>query len=481
MLPSVRRLAWFPLAIQLGLILPTAGPAQPPVRTKVTGEVIDSTTGQPLVGATVQLVAANNRILAARTDARGQFLFDSVSAGVYLAGFLHPRLDSLGVESSLLRVEVTAAELLRLSLGTPSTKTLISARCGSAASGALAGLFFGTVRDARTGQAVGGARVRAQYTETIVSAKGLERRPQFQLATATADGAFAVCSLPTGGRIVARAVATSDSSGFVEMPMPTGGLLVRDLYVGVARRTTPVTAAAPGSRVVTSQLQGTARLRGVVRGTNGQLVNGARLVVGGSGREELTNANGQYAIATLPEGSYTLEARAVGFQPLRLPVDLLADREILVDVTLSALAPNLDTLRVRANRTVPLEEFNRRRRLGFGYFLDEEAITKKAPTYMGDIFRGTPGIVTMPGDFGRDRVLLRGTGMTGDCPPAVFVNGLFVNIEDGDMDPMINPKDVRAVEIYARTSSIPVQFQTRNGCGSVVIWTGARADEPTRR
>jgi len=481
MLPSVRRLAWFPLAVLLSQMLPTAGHAQPPVRTKVTGEVIDSTTGQPLPGATVQLVAANNRILAARSDTRGQFLFDSVPAGVYLAGFLHPRLDSLGVESSLLRVEVTAAELLRLSLGTPSTRTLISARCGTAGVGPLAGLFFGTVRDARTGQPVGGARVRAQYTETIVTAKGLERRPQFQFATATADGAFAVCGLPNGGRIVARASATTDSSGFVEVPMPAGGLLVRDLYVGTARRTAPVASTAPGSRAVTSQLQGTARLRGVVRGTNGQLVNGARLVVGGSGREEVANANGQFALGTLPEGSYTLEARAVGFQPLRLPVDLLADRETVADVTLSALTPNLDTLRVRANRTVPLEEFNRRRRLGFGYFLDEEAIAKKAPTFMGDIFRGTPGVVTIPGQFARDRVLLRGTGMTGDCAPAVFVNGLFVNIEDGDMDPMINPKDVRAVEVYGRTSSIPVQFQTRNGCGSVVIWTGARADESTRR
>ena len=37
--------------------------------------------------------------------------------------------------------------------------------------------------------------------------------------------------------------------------------------------------------------------------------------------------------------------------------------------------------------------------------------------YMGDIFRGLPGIVTMAGQFGRDRVLVRSSGMTGDCAP----------------------------------------------------------------
>ena len=64
----------------------------------------------------------------------------------------------------------------------------------------------------------------------------------------------------------------------------------------------------------------------------------------------------------------------------------------------------------------------------------------------------------------------------------MFASGLGIHPTwQYSADPMINPKDVRAVEIYARTSSIPVQFQTRNGCGSVVIWTGARADETPRR
>jgi hypothetical protein len=156
----------------------------------------------------------------------------------------------------------------------------------------------------------------------------------------------------------------------------------------------------------------------------------------------------------------------------------MATRENVLDLTLTPLVTTVDTLRVRANRAVPLEEFERRRKLGFGHFLTEDDLKKKGPTYMGDIFRGLPGVVTMPGQFGRDRVLIRGTGMTGDCAPAIFLNGLYVSIEDGDLDNIINPKDVRAIELYSRVASIPLQFQTRNGCGSAVIWTGARMDDP---
>lgn len=484
---GIRRSTWHPTRLLLAAVMTLVSrgaiaQTQPPVRTKVTGEVIDSTAGRPLAGATVQLVdaAQPGRILAARTNDRGTFLFDSVPAGVYLAGFLHPRLDSLGIESSLLRVEVSSAELVRIPLGTPSVGTLITARCGGTTPELQSGLFFGTVRLASTGQPATASRVRAQFSENIVVAKGIERRPQVRIATSTPEGAFALCGVPPGASVTVRAITPGDSSGFVELVIPRSGLLVRDLYVGTAVRTEARGGAA--TRTTTSQLQGSARLRGTVRSASDKAVNGARLVIWGSGRDATSNANGQYTLAGLPEGSYTVEARAVGFQPLRMPVDLLTGQEAVLDLTLAPLVTSVDTMRVRADRmTVPLEEFNRRRKLGFGHFLDEEAITKKGPTYMADIFRGTPGIVTMPGEFGRDRVLLRGTGMTGDCPPGVFINGMLVNIEDGDMDVIINPKDVRAVEIYARTSSIPIQFQTRNGCGSVVIWTGARTAESPRR
>lgn len=450
--------------------------AQSPVRARVRGEVVDSVRSRLLPGATVQLVSADSatsgRILAGVTNLQGVFQIDDVPAGVYVAGFLHPLLDSLGVESSLLRVQVASSEPLVITLATPSARTLIQARCGAPTPELPSGMFFGTVRLANGAPISTPARVRAQYNTNRVTQLGLERVPNVRIATSTADGTFAVCGLPPNAAITVRGFAGADSSGFVELPMPGNGLLLRDLFIGRSSR-----VQTKGARV-TSVLTGNATLRGVARKQTGQPVSGARVTVWGTGVETTANEAGQYQIASLPEGSYTVEARAVGFQPHRVSVDLGATRDAVADLTLTPLVTTVDTLRVRANRAVPLEEFERRRKMGFGHFVTEDEIRKKAPTYMGDIFRGLPGVVTMPGQFGRDRVLVRSSGMTGDCAPAIFLNGLLVNIEDGDLDNIINPKDVRAIELYARTSSIPLQFQTRNGCGSAVIWTGARMDDP---
>lgn len=453
-------------------------PAAPP-RARVRGEIVDSVRSRMLPGATVQLSATDNsgRILSTTTNRQGSFQFDEVPAGVYLAGFLHPFLDSLGVESTLLQVAVSTDEPITLNLATPSAGTLIEARCGPPTPELPRGMYFGTVRTASGGPPSVPVRVRAQYNSNRVTERGLERVPNVRIATSTAEGTFAVCGVPPNGAITVRAAAGADSSGFVELPVPGHGLLLRDLVIGPSRRVAAQGRADAVARV-TSVLTGPATLRGVARTQNGQPVNGARITLWGTGVEVVSNAAGQFQFANLPEGTYTAEARALGYQPHRAPADLLASREAVVDLVLTPLVTTIDTLRVRANRAVPLEEFERRRKLGFGHFVTEEEITKKAPTYMGDIFRGLPGVVTMPGQFGRDRVLIRGTGMTGDCAPAIFLNGLYVNIEDGDLDNIINPKDVRAIELYARTSSIPLQFQTRNGCGSAVIWTGARMDDP---
>lgn len=465
------------LALAAATLESQTAPAAPP-RARIRGEIVDSVRSRMLTGATVQLAATDNsgRILSTTTNLQGVFQFNDVPAGVYLAGYLHPFLDSLGVESNLLRVEVSTDEPITLNLATPSAATLIDARCGPPTPELPRGMYFGTVRLASGAPPAVPARVRAQYSSNRVTERGLERVPNVRIATSTAEGTFAVCGVPANTAITVRGFSGADSSGFVELPVPGNGLLLRDLVIGSGTRQ-QVRGTGAGARV-TSVLAGKAALRGVARNQSGQPVNGARITLWGTGVEVVSNAAGQYQFSNLPEGTYTVEARALGFQPHRAPADLLATREAVVDLTLSALVTNIDTLRVRANRAVPLEEFERRRKLGFGHFLTEDDIKKKGPTYMGDIFRGLPGVVTMPGQFGRDRVLIRSTGMTGDCAPAIFLNGLYVNIEDGDLDNIINPKDVRAIELYSRTASIPLQFQTRNGCGSAVIWTGARMDDP---
>lgn len=459
---------------------PSVAPAGA-LQARITGTVFDSVALWPLEGALVQLVAGNDpsRIRSARTNNRGVFTIDSVAFGVYLLGFLHDRLDTLGIESPLRRVEVQSTGDISVSLATPSPATLIGQRCGAGTPGEARTLYMGMVRSARNAGITMPARVRAQWSEVTLGPKGIERRAPSRYITASESGAFAFCGVPIDVPITARAFSGSDSSGVVELPPLRNGLLVRDLYIGMATRV--LLGDAPPVRSV---LRGRGRLRGVVRTVDGQPLAGARLVMWGSDVQAMSNAQGQFIMNELPSGTYTLESRALGFQPVRVAVDVREEAEAVAQVAMDASVATVDTMRVRAqaNRgAVPLEEFERRRKTGFGHFIDESQVAARQALYMADLFRSTPGMTIMPGQTANDQVLMRSSGSGGSCVPAVFVNGLAIPTSDGVLDTFVNPQDVRAIEIYSRVASVPLQFQSRNGCGSIVLWTGARRSPPTKR
>jgi outer membrane cobalamin receptor len=170
-----------------------------------------------------------------------------------------------------------------------------------------------------------------------------------------------------------------------------------------------------------------------------------------------------------------LEARAVGFQPQRVVVDILDSAEVQTAVSLPVVAPVVDTVKVRADRWSQQQAaFEQRRKMGFGYFLDENAIERRNARYTSDLLRSTPGVSIAPGMNGRDQVLMRGTGGSGQCVPTLFVDGMKTPVTNGVIDDVVRPVDVRAVEVYTGTGSVPLEFQGNSGCGSVVIWTGAR-------
>jgi hypothetical protein len=321
--------------------------AQPLPAARVSGVVFDSLAMQPLAGATVQLVTTGQpaRIRAVAADTRGLFRFDSVAVGVYLVGFLHPLLDSLGIDGSMARVEITSSDPIGVTLSTPSPTTLIATRCGPTQPGRPQGLFVGRVRVAGGAPLTTAARVRAQYTQSVASERGLERRTISQFGTTDGDGLFNVCGVPAGRAINVRAFTVTDSSGFVELTLPNDGLIRRDLLVGQATRTRSDSASRGEA------LSGTARFRGTVRDAAGKPVAGARVVVLGTARESTSGSTGQVTLSALPEGSYTLETRALGYLPLRTVVDLESTAPAEAELTLATLPAAVDTMRVRADRS----------------------------------------------------------------------------------------------------------------------------------
>jgi hypothetical protein len=431
-------------------------PAPTPARTPIVGTVFDSAATQWLAGATVQLVDAGNptNVRTATTAANGRFAIDSVSVGTYLIGFFHPRLDQLGVAAPLFRVTVANPDQLEIPMAIPSAETIIAARCGPGSDDEPMGLYLGFIRNATTNLPVAAARVRAQYTEVTVGPRGVERRSPSRFGSSADDGMFALCGVPRNAPITARAYAGADSTGFIELRMPRSGLLVRDLVIG-------------------STNKGTGMLRGAVKGANGQAIPNARVVLWGASGNGTNATSGQYLLDGLPTGTQMVEARAIGYQPARAVVDIPAADGISADFTLETLVATVDTVRVRSDRrSGQMAEFDKRRRAGFGSFIDASQLEARAPVFMADIFRSVPGVTIASGQSAQGRVLMRGNGAP--CVPAVFLNGMNVQVPDGNLDAIMNSQEVMAVEVYTRTGSVPPQFDSRNGCGSIVVWTGAR-------
>ncbi len=475
--------------------LPTAPRAKPAPATvmltaRVSGVVFDSVAMQPLSGAVVQVVSMDDRshIRTATSNAAGEFLVDSLPLGAYVLGFLHDRLDVLGIESALLRMDIQASDDVEVRLVIPSAATIITHRCGNAPSGQAPSMFIGVVRPTRTLALSVRARVRAQWTEVFGGPQGIERRSLVRFVDASDNGSFAFCGVPTDVPILTRAFAGSDSSGVVELIAPTNGLLVRDLYIGAATRmTSPIPMEANRTIPKTSSgqstwVRGNGQLRGFVRTDDGKPIAGARVMVSDNGIDAITTVDGQFKLKDLPIGTYTLETRALGFQLRRRAVDVPEGAEGFVDVVMDVAAPTLAVVKVKVGANtgaVPLAEFDRRRKSGFGRFLDETQIEERAAMHTSDLFRGTPGMTIMPSVSAGDKVLMNAAGGGGVCVPAVFLNGVTITT-DGNLDAFVNPKEIRGVEIYSRVASVPVQFQSRNGCGSIVLWTGARRTPPLK-
>ena len=53
-----------------------------------------------------------------------------------------------------------------------------------------------------------------------------------------------------------------------------------------------------------------------------------------------------------------------------------------------------------------------------------------------------------------------------------YLDGAPFDNSQNDLDQMIRPDDIEAVEVYKSASEVPVQFQGQNGsCGTILVWT----------
>jgi hypothetical protein len=289
---------------------------------------------------------------------------------------------------------------------------------------------------------------------------------------------YAVCGVPIATPIVLQAAMAADSSGPFEVTIPRGGLMYRDIFVApFSRAMVTVSDSAPPVEM----LRGPGRLRGQVIGTNGRPLPGARVMLWGTGIEATTDAEGNFSLGGLPGGTHTLEARAVGFSPTQVPVDIVQGRPGETAVELTNLGITLDTVRVTAQRLYTSgreADFERRLRTGLGHVIDENEIEKRRPMVLTDLLRTVPGVQILPGKRANEDIYMRGGQAIlggGLCRPDIRVDGVQIaNDELFPVNSIVSVDEIRAVEVYAHASMLPTEYQSLSGCGVIAIWTGRR-------
>jgi hypothetical protein len=212
-------------------------------------------------------------------------------------------------------------------------------------------------------------------------------------------------------------------------------------------------------------------ISGTVKDENGASVPNVEVAVPKAGVVVHTDSLGKFLVTRLTPGLFDISFRRLSYAPMTLSLQVTSNDTTDVDVTLTMTADQLQTVVVqgKAERKRQIQGFEERRKLGMGHFITRTEIEQRNPLVLSEMARVIPGVQLTPTNI-VGRMTLRFSRRP-DCPPAYFLDGLFMtnfNIDD------VPARDVEAVELYAGFAGLPPEFMRQMGtqfCGAVVIWT----------
>lgn len=241
--------------------------------------------------------------------------------------------------------------------------------------------------------------------------------------------------------------------------------------------------ATPGELRAQRGEVGTGGIKGLVRDSLGQPVVGAQVAVAGTSVVVESDDNGEFLLAKAAPGETSLRIRRIGFRPDTVRVKVLAGETAAADITLARLAIELDPLVVvgRRNLSGRMAGFYERMSRGAGgHFLTREAIDRRNPVNMTDLFRMIPGARVEGRGFGRTVVRFRGARNA----PLVWLDGTPLYAAEFDLD-SVDPRTFEGVEIYSGPASVPAEFQGNRSIssagGTIILWTKEGELRPKKR
>ena len=245
-------------------------------------------------------------------------------------------------------------------------------------------------------------------------------------------------------------------------------------------------------------------LQGRVLGNSSRTpLSGAQATLPALGLSALTDAAGKFRIANIRPGEHILVLKAAGFSPETTFVRVDADAVIASEFVLKALVTSLPAQRVvEREASIPsgrLAEFEERRRIGAGHFIDEALLARydSSAVRLGDVLDKVPGVRVHRGEnkawvasaraLSSGRCIFcepeqldradRAAGAGYACYLDVYIDGIkvFNSAQPGNGLFDVNTLTLRsivAIEVFTSASQIPAKYnQSSGGCGVMLIWT----------
>lgn len=216
----------------------------------------------------------------------------------------------------------------------------------------------------------------------------------------------------------------------------------------------------------------TYRITGVVTDSAHGPLTGVQITAtfpsGEANRSAQTDNLGRFQLASLAAGAVTLEARRLGYasRTLNVAVGTVAD-STAVEIVLAEMPAELQDVLVTAPLQGKLQGFYQRRqqRSTFARFLDENEVRKISPRNPSELFRAVAGVALSSTQTGGNAIRIRG------CQPMVWVDGQ--RVPGAELDEIITPSDIAAIEFYSSSAGIPPQYLERGNrlCGLILVWT----------
>ncbi len=424
------------------------------------GQVVDSTSGEPVSHSTV-ILAGPTGAQADRTvsDARGFYLLRAPQPGRYQLIVEHeayrrssfPPFDLASeMRSFVLRVSplesaMADSDLLRDELAAELCQ--VRAEVGHRS-------IVGIVRDAVSGTPVPGAQIHL----SIPSEPSEANTNQIRTVETNDHGAYAVCRAPIMTRIAMLAVAGDRMSSFEALLFGTGGVFYRGTFESMTG-----SVWRQDLELIPPDQRGAA-VTGAVTDTSGAAVAGATVEIVGTPHKTRTDGMGRFEFSNLTHGEVRVQAKQVGYAPAEFDLELTEGQT--VDVPREMLALGRFPTRLRgiivtgraAQYAHPRLDgfFHRRETSARGKFATRDEWQEWMHFRLGDILN-------------RMRYTLE---RVGTClqPTTAYVDGVYLP-PGFSVEAFVDRDQLVAIEAYGDGMNAPRQYR-RHRCGSVILyWT----------